>query len=124
MVNMSRAIVPAGLSSLPPSLPPSLPSFLPASLSLSLVPFSITHANSCLEGGLLPALTYRNMARLHATATLLTLSLPVSQDGEKWLLETLQGQQRAGVHMDPQRLQLCTHLASSPGPLQCSSLAV
>ena len=64
---------------------------------------------------MLPALTYRNMARLHATATLLTLSLPVSQDGEKWLLETLQGQQRAGIHMEPQRLQLCTHLASSPG---------
>ena len=41
------------------------------------------------------------MARLNTTATLLTLSLPVSQDGDKWLLETLLGQQQAGVYMEP-----------------------
>lgn len=82
MVNTSRAVV------------------ITDPLSLPFTPFSI----SCLEGGLLPALTYRNMARLNTTATLLTLSLPVSQDGDKWLLETLQGQQQAEVYMEPQRL--------------------
>ena len=91
MVNTSRAVATTD--------PPSLP------LSLFLSHAILHHScNSCLEGGLLPALTYRNMARLNTTATLLTLSLPVSQDGDKWLLETLQGQQQAGVYIEPQRL--------------------
>ena len=92
MVNTSRAVA---TTDPPLSLSPSL------FLSHAILHYS---CNSCLEGGLLPALTYRNMARLNTTATLLTLSLPVSQDGDKWLLETLQGQQRAGVYMEPQRL--------------------
>jgi len=45
--------------------------------------------HSCLEDGLLPALSYRNMARLKATTALLTLCLPSSQEGENWLLEKL-----------------------------------
>ena len=94
-----------------------------AELSLPLIlSLTIPHhsCNSCLEGGLLPALTYRNMARLNTTATLLTLSLPVSQDGDKWLLETLQGQELIWSLRD---LQLCTHSSFPAVGVCCTKFA-
>lgn len=49
--------------------------------------------NSCLEDGLPRALSYRSMARLHGTASLLNLCLPASkgEEGGEWPVEVLQG---------------------------------
>ena len=47
--------------------------------------------HSTMEDGLLPALTYRYTARLHATFSLLTLSLPTHSEDDKTLVDLLQG---------------------------------
>ena len=44
-----------------------------------------------MEDGLLAALTYRHVARLHATFSLLTLALPTHWEEDKTLMETLIG---------------------------------
>ena len=50
-------------------------------------------SSSCHEDGLLGALTYRNLSRLHGTTSLFNLCLPTTKEKKEiWLLETLQGQ--------------------------------
>ena len=52
---------------------------------------TLMHIHSTMEDGLLPALTYRYTARLHATFSLLTLSLPTHSEDDKTLVDLLQG---------------------------------
>ena len=67
-------------------LPTFISYFLP-----TFTTFTHTHTHSTMEDGLLPALTYRYTARLHATFSLLTLSLSTHSDDDKTLVDLLQG---------------------------------